>query len=606
MTRTPLGSWRFTAVLTVLALALTAGPALSQQYGERIVTGILVEPPPQHVGEETIRALITHEVGQPYDRKKAEGDLDSILYTLGRFDPDPNKSFIEERPGGTNNGILLVYHLTENPAVTGVTISGNTLVPTETLLAAVEQYIKNGDVFDSGAPVRDGVAQAIEGAYLERGYEALLWSGPTLDPATGAVSLAVLEEYVYDIEVNIQSPDGGKAKTKRKVAEREIMTKVGDPVSRDRVQKDLNRLYNLDIFEPPSVSAKDGPEPGDKILVFNLIEKKTGVFNLGVGYSDREGIIGFAEVQERNLMGMGRRLSGRAEFGSVHLYDVTYYEPWLGGNHASLEVSLYDRTSRQDRVPLGLSGAGSGQLSTEQRRGVSLMVSKPTNDSETNWIAGRYRLENVVNEDPRLVSVIAPSLRRGRVGSLMVRWSDDSRNVTFDPTEGSRLDVSFEHADRWLGSESVYSRIDIEGRKFWEVGDEGVLALRGVYGTILGNAPIFDTYAVGGAETLRGYREDRFFGTKRALMQIEFRKFLGGGDDKRDFQAVAFVDVGDAWGGQWRAADGTIYSAEHMSFTPQIGYGVGVRVSTALGPIRLDWGFGREGNRAHFGLYQTF
>lgn len=590
----------------MLLLLSAASSTMAQSYKEDIVTGILIDPTPQHASEETLRGLIRHEVGQPLDRKKADEDLTTIITTVGIFNGDSTLSYWERRETGEGNGILLVYHLTENPAVTGLTIKGNILVPTEVLAEAIGQYIKVGEVFDVGQPALDKVVQAVEMAYARKGYEATLYSAPSLDPETGNVTVQVLEEYVYDIEIDIQSASGGSPKTKRRVVEREITTKIGDPINRDQIQRDLNRLSNLDIFESLNVTAENGPEIGDKIIIFNGVEKKTGTFNLGVGFSDREGILGFAEVTERNLMGMGRKLSARVEMGQVHLYDVTYTEPWLSNNHTSLEFSVYDRTLRQDRTPLGSSGSSNGYLSTESRTGTTLQVSKPINDAETNWISARYRYERIVNEDPRLVSVISPSLRRGKVGSLMVRWSDDSRNLAFDPTEGSRLDLSVEHANRFLGSESVYTRFDVEARKFIEVGSEGVIALRGSYGAILGNAPIFDTYAVGGAESIRGFREDRFFGTHRALMQVEFRKYLGGGEDKKDIQAVAFLDVGDAYGGQWRASDGTIYSSEHRSFTPQIGYGVGVRVSTALGPIRLDYGFSKEGNRAHFGLYQTF
>jgi len=246
-------------------------------------------------------------------------------------------------------------------------------------------------------------------------------------------------------------------------------------------------------------------------------------------------------------------------------------------------------------------------LGEESRRGLSVSASKPINDDETSWILAGYRYERIVNEDPRLVNIIAPALRQGTVGSLKLRWSKDTRDLVFDPTDGTRLDVEVEHAARLFGSEHLFTRFDIDAKQFINVSDEGVIALRASAGTITGNAPIFETYGLGGAETLRGYREDRWFGTNRVLGQVEFRKYLGGGDDKKDVQLVAFVDIGSAFGGQWAAADGTIYRAEDRTFTPHIGYGLGVRVTTALGPIRFDVGLDDRGRpRTHFGLYQTF
>jgi outer membrane protein insertion porin family len=42
------------------------------------------------------------------------------------------------------------------------------------------------------------------------------------------------------------------------------------------------------------------------------------------------------------------------------------------------------------------------------------------------------------------------------------------------------------------------------------------------------------------------------------------------------------------------------------NFQGFLGYGVGIRVQTPLGPIRLDYGFGSEGSRAHFSLAHVF
>ena len=71
----------------------------------------------------------------------------------------------------------------------------------------------------------------------------------------------------------------------------------------------------------------------------------------------------------------------------------------------------------------------------------------------------------------------------------------------------------------------------------------------------------------------------------------------------RNVIAVAFVDVGDAWGGS--VAEDVNINGD-LSYTTHFGYGVGVRVATPIGPIRLDLGFSKEGTETHFGVSQMF
>ena len=141
------------------------------------------------------------------------------------------------------------------------------------------------------------------------------------------------------------------------------------------------------------------------------------------------------------------------------------------------------------------------------------------------------------------------------------------------------------------------------------------IALRLMGGATSGQMPFSEQYFVGGAETLRGYQEDRFWGKYMLLASGEYRMPLGP-----SLTGVAFVDCGDAWGApiQYRQTVGVDQQgnpglvdvingfAQHSNFSPNLGYGVGIRVNTPLGPLRLDYGFGSEGSRAHFSIGNVF
>jgi outer membrane protein insertion porin family len=161
-----------------------------------------------------------------------------------------------------------------------------------------------------------------------------------------------------------------------------------------------------------------------------------------------------------------------------------------------------------------------------------------------------------------------------------------------------------------------------------------VLAFRVKLGTATGPLSFFDQYFVGGADSLRGFTEDRFWGKNSFLANVELRVPFGD-----SLQGVLFVDTGDAWGSDLRGdpdrfanflnwyqhnhdtnGDGlpddqpatSIYDQyefrlpQHDSFELHTGIGFGIRVKTPIGPLRLDYGISKEGRRTHFSISQAF
>lgn len=111
------------------------------------------------------------------------------------------------------------------------------------------------------------------------------------------------------------------------------------------------------------------------------------------------------------------------------------------------------------------------------------------------------------------------------------------------------------------------------------------------YGTSVGYLPIHEQYVIGGSETVRGYRYREFTGTGMVYGNAEYRYRIND-----TVQAVAFADFGDAW------TDGGLIKLSDL----KTGLGVGVRIITPIGVIRLDYGMGRDGGHTYFSLGQTF
>ncbi len=152
----------------------------------------------------------------------------------------------------------------------------------------------------------------------------------------------------------------------------------------------------------------------------------------------------------------------------------------------------------------------------------------------------------------------------------------DSRNDLFDPTEGEYYSVR-----SWLLAQTR-TPLFLDGsiQLFFPVLSRVVLAQHGKMGlTLLEPSSYLFRFKLGGTQTLRGFRFNRFRGENYYLSQTEVRVSLF-----RFLTLAVFCDLG--------SADDNVFT-----LSPHISYGGGVRLG--LPPnynqkIRIEWGFGED------------
>ncbi|MBC7189167.1 BamA/TamA family outer membrane protein, partial [Candidatus Aerophobetes bacterium] len=102
------------------------------------------------------------------------------------------------------------------------------------------------------------------------------------------------------------------------------------------------------------------------------------------------------------------------------------------------------------------------------------------------------------------------------------------------------------------------------------------------------NLPAEEEFYVGGQETLRGYEVNSFRGSEALLGTVEMRFPFAD-----NLLGYFFVDFG-------------IIKTSTKS-EEKTGYGFGVKITTPIGPLRLDYGIGKEGSpRFYFGMIDVF
>jgi outer membrane protein insertion porin family len=111
--------------------------------------------------------------------------------------------------------------------------------------------------------------------------------------------------------------------------------------------------------------------------------------------------------------------------------------------------------------------------------------------------------------------------------------------------------------------------------------------------------PLPDQFRLGGATTLRGYREEQFRGTRVAWSNLEYRYVFS-----RRSRAFLFFDAG-----YFYRLEGPLPNLQKIEDT-KLGWGLGARVDTPLGIVGVDYGLG-EGDaltngKVHVSLVNSF
>ena len=518
--------------------------------------------------------------------------------------------------------IVVTYIVVENRVITGFQFVGNASLKPEDITPVLGS--KTGTVLNRNTVSSD--VTAIQKLYQDKGFAVLVQSAQQNDDGTLVFTLS--EATISKINVT------GLKKTRESLVRRQIRLQPGDKFDAAKLRQDLNRLYDTNFFDAVDPKVEDDPnQAGSVIVTFVFREKRTGQFSVGFGFDSRSKLSGFVTLSENNLRGTGQRGSASIEVGSQRNFELGTGNPFIGPKNASYDISIYRRSffrePRQVSTILKNTGteAGGGTVVNtgtnsftyeEQRTGGRLNFTKPLDYDRRRTLIFGYRNEraklrlrdragflidpnNPTDSNGNTIEVPRNLLSaEGTVSAASVGFLRDTRDLRIDPSSGGRESFVLEQAFKLLGGNTSFTKIDLDLRRYiplihaQKLGTPAklVLAGRAVAGRSVNQLPPFEQYYIGGTETVRGYNTEQQFGDNQLYANAELRYRF-----QPRITGVLFVDSGTAYGGNFS-------SGNKVDLLTSFGFGV--RLVTPIGPIRLDYGIGRDGGRTHFGIGSTF
>lgn len=202
----------------------------------------------------------------------------------------------------------------------------------------------------------------------------------------------------------------------------------------------------------------------------------------------------------------------------------------------------------------------------------------------------------------------------GRVSVVQLSLMYDTRDFEPDPYRGFFAEIGNEHSARYTGSDYTFHKMLLQVRHYLPIAPSvlrrTLLATRLGYGTIFGDrAPFFEYQdqwsaegsmrALGGPQTLRGFKANRFLGRTVGFLNVELRHRFADLDilgQDFTFTIAPFLDLGSV-------GDKLFVVAQTVRASAGAGLRIGWNRSTV---IVADAAFSREDAQFFINFNQTY
>jgi outer membrane protein insertion porin family len=484
----------------------------------------------------------------------------------------------------TKNGVVLIYKVNENPKIKSIQIKGNSIFSD----IYIQQNIKNksGNIMNMKYLRED--QEKITNLYHEKGYNLFKFHNIDFDK-NGTLIFNVSEGEITDIHI-----EGLKTLTPDIIL-RDLHLQPKRIFNSNLLNEDREKLlrkgYFSDVYFPGLTESIDKRKVS---IAYKVTEKKVNLLDLGLEQEDEyQGrVVGFLRGDINHIFQQTDVLAGKTQFSldenslEIISYSGRYTQPWLLNMvPVSFSFGFWDEY-RHEFLTIDRSRT---ELHKITRLGTDVVLGFPL-IRDRLMLLTRYKAEKVVPPSqlsPYTISSLAGILSYQSISN----WNNPKRGTYWklEIEKGGNLGViNLRGLD--------FSRVNIKYATFFQLSKASVLGFHnymGIFRSSHENINTFDAegYEIGGAASLRGYKEEyAFIGSRKIAFNLEYRHDLTDA-----FQGVLFLDAGKVFETGW--------SFSPSSFT--LSKGFGFRFFTPIGAVRTDFSFG-EAFIIHFGLGQMF
>ena len=511
-------------------------------------------------GEGSLRSLFDLDTGgwlswytksDQYSRAKLNADLETLRsYYLTR-------GYLEFRIESTQvaispdkQGISIVINLSEGEryVVSAVRLDGNYLGKEEEFKALVA--IRPGEAYNVDQVVQ--TTKAITDYFGRFGYAfAQVEAKPEVDRVNNRVTLVLQADpsrRAYVRRLNV----AGNNRTRDEVVRREFRQFEAAWYDSDKIKLSRDRVDRLGFFKEVTVETQEIAGSSDQVdLTIAVVEKPTGNFSLGAGFSSGEGLGITAGIRQENAFGSGNSLGVQLNTSKTNRTAVlSTSDPYFTTDGVSRSIDIYHRSTSP------YTDTASYKLVTT---GASIRFGVPFTESDTVYFGIGAEGTKIVPGTNLPNAYLTYANQFGFSSNtlpLTLGWARDSRDSALVPNNGVFQKVN---AEWGVAGDARYVSSAYQYQQFFPLNKQFTLAFNGdiALGKGLGNRPfpLFKNYLGGGLGSVRGFEQGSLGpkdavtnasigGSKKFNLNFELlTPFPGAGND-RTLRMFAFFDIG--------------------------------------------------------------
>jgi NTE family protein len=503
--------------------------------------------------------LSPREATGPEIRKTLAG-----VYRLGHFS-DVSLSLQKEGAGH-----LALLTVKENPLITAITVTGNTVIPKASFLSALDWQLGKPLNATRAAAELDKIVET----YRNAGY-LLARVERTQIKEDGTLELVLYEGRVDSIMLT------GHTKTSRYLIRRETLTRAGKPLNFEDAAYDIQHLYALDYFESLSVDAARSGQ-GGLDLTLKIKEKPANRIRLGLRYDLEDHFTGLTDLMVDNVGGRGVKVFLNTRYGNYTDATFGYRSPVVLRTNFLHTIDAFYR----DRNYFIYENKHKVQELDITRKGAEVAFGYQWFRFGDTYL--RYRF---VSDTATELLGAAPPEEEARIGTWAFLSTVDTRDSSTFPHQGTLFKFSYETADPAYGGNAEYRKTSLHAQAFVPAGERHTVMLEAAGGAGSGNIPYEEKYGIGGADylismPLLGYQRREFTGDNLLSFSAAYRfRIL---DYQLSLLKAVYLNLAYQAGNVWNTRD-------QMSFHDlRTGAGIGLHADTIVGPAKLDFARGEE------------